>query len=142
MTDESARLQGYWRDEMEAAQTYERLAQAAMDERSRRLLLEMRDAERRHAARWEARIRESGGELPPPPSGWRARWLGLLVRLGGQKRVFRQWEALEKGAVAGYGAGLADAESSRIAAETQADERGHAVTLRALARPEAKGSET
>ncbi|MEW6230874.1 MAG: VIT1/CCC1 transporter family protein [Chloroflexota bacterium] len=142
MTDESARLQGYWRDEMEAAQTYERLAQAAVDERSRRLLLKMRDAELRHAARWEARIRELGGELPPRPSGRRARWLGLLARLGGQERVFRQLEAVERGAVAGYGAGLADAESSRIAAEAQADERGHAAALRALARPEAKGSET
>jgi hypothetical protein len=47
----------------------------------------MRDAERRHAARWEARIREPGGELPPPPSGWRARWLGLLARLGGLEAV-------------------------------------------------------
>lgn len=45
--DEIIRLQGYWRDEMEAAQTYERLAEATSDERARRLLLEMRDA-----ARW------------------------------------------------------------------------------------------
>jgi predicted membrane protein (TIGR00267 family) len=141
MRDEITRLQGYWRDEMEAAQTYERLAQAAKDEQSRRLLLEMRDTERRHAARWEERLRELGGKLPPPPSDRKARWLGILARLGGQERVFRQLEAVERGAVAGYGADLADVESARLAAQAQADEREHAVVLRALSRPKVEGVE-
>ncbi len=142
MKDELSRLQDYWRDEVEAASTYERLAEAATDPQTRDLLLEMRDTERRHAARWEARIHEMGGELPPPPSGWRARWLGFLARLGGQEQVFRQLEEVERGAVAGYGLDLTDAESARIAAEAQADERGHAVALRALSRPEPKSLET
>ncbi len=141
MKDELLRLQDYWRDEIEAALTYERLAEAATDPQTRGLLMEMRDTEHRHAARWEARIQELGGELPPPPSGWRARWLGLLARLGGQEQVFRQLEAVERGAVAGYGLDLADAESARIAAEAQADERGHAVALRALSRPEPQSLE-
>ncbi len=130
---EMARLQGYWRDEVEAAQTYQRLAEAARDERTRQLLLEMRDTEQRHAARWEARIRELGGDLPPPPSVRRARWLGLLSRLGGQQQILRRLEAVERGAMAGYGTDLADAESARIAAEALADEQGHAIALRALA---------
>lgn len=142
MQDELSRLQDYWRDEMEAALTYEQLAEATTDPQARRLLLEMRDAEHRHATRWEARIRELGGELPPPPSGRRARWLGLLMRLGGRERVFRQLEAVERGAVAGYGLDLVDLESARIAAEAQADERSHAATLRALSRPEPLGLET
>lgn len=141
MREELSRLQDYWRDEMEAASTYEQLAEATSDPQARSLLLEMRDTERRHAARWEARIQELGGELPSPPSGWRARWLGLLARLGGQERVFRQLEAVERGAVAGYGLDLTDAESARIAAEAQADERGHAVALRVLSRPEPQGLE-
>lgn len=138
---EISRLQAYWRDEMEAAQTYHRLAEATQDERIRTLLFEMRDAERRHAARWEARIRELGGELPPPPSDRRARWLGFLSRLVGPQPVFRQLEAVERGAMAGYGADLADAESARIAAEAQVDEHGHAIALRALASPQAQGPE-
>jgi predicted membrane protein (TIGR00267 family) len=141
MKDELSRLQDYWRDEMEAASTYEQLAEATTDPQTRDLLLGMRDAERRHATRWEARIRELGGELPSPPSGWRARWLGLLARLGGQERVFRQLEAVERGAVAGYGLDLADVESARIAAEAQADERDHAAALRALSRPEPQSLE-
>ncbi|MGA9349980.1 MAG: VIT1/CCC1 transporter family protein [Anaerolineae bacterium] len=139
--DELSRLQDYWRDEMEAALAYERLAEAATDPQAHSLLLEMRDTERRHAARWEARIRELGGELPSPPSGWRARWLGLLARLGGQERVFRQLEVVERGAVAGYGLDLADVESARIAADAQADERSHAAALRALSRPEPQSLE-
>ena len=142
MKDELSRLQDYWQDEIEAASTYERLAEATTDPETRSLLLEMRDTERRHAARWEARIRELGGELPSPPSGWRARWLGLLARLGGQEQVFRQLEAVERGAVAGYGLDLTDVESARIAAEAQADERAHAVALRAMNRPEPQSLET
>jgi VIT1/CCC1 family predicted Fe2+/Mn2+ transporter len=138
---EIARLQGYWRDEVEAAQTYQRLAEAARDQRTRQLLFEMRDTEQRHAARWEARIREIGGDLPASPSGRRARWLGFLSRLGGQQRILRQLEAVERGAMAGYGVDLADAESARIAAEAQADEHGHAIALRALAGPQAGGPE-
>lgn len=130
---EITRLQGYWRDEVEAAQTYQHLAEAARDERTRRLLLEMRDTEQRHAARWEARIRELGGDLPPPPSARRARRLGLLSRLGGQQQILRRLETVERRAMAGYGADLADAESARIAAEARADEHGHAIALRALA---------
>jgi len=135
-SEDIVRLQGYWRDEMEAAQTYERLAEAASDERARRLLLEMRDAEKRHAARWEARIRALGGELPPLPSDRKARRLALMARLGGEERVYRQLETVEREAVAGYGMGLRDAESACIAAEAQADERQHAVTLHAMSRPE------
>jgi len=135
-TGEIARLRAYWRDEIEAADTYDRLAKAASDEQVRRLLLEMRDAEKRHAARWEARIRELGGELPPPPSAWKARWLALMARFKGEEAVYRQLEAVERTAVAGYGLDLRDAESARIAAETQADERQHAVALRAISRPE------
>lgn len=41
---EVPRLQGYWRDEVEAVQTYQQLAEAVGDERTRQLLLEMRDA--------------------------------------------------------------------------------------------------
>lgn len=78
MKDELSRLQEYWRDEMEAALIYERLAEAASDSRARHLLLEMRDTERRHAARWEARIRELGGVAPIS--------LGLASSLAGPRR--------------------------------------------------------
>lgn len=140
-TKEIQVLQGYWRDEMEAADIYERLAPEARDEETRQLLLEMRDTERRHARRWEERILELGGELPPAPSPWKARWLGWLSRLAGQERVFRQLEAVERQAVAGYGAGVTDTASARLAAEMQADEKQHAIDLRAMTRNEPQGVE-
>jgi len=134
-------LQDYWRDEMEAAQVYDRLAQEAIDEQVRELLLEMRDTESRHAKRWEERIRELGGELPPPPSPWKARWLGWLSRFAGQERVFRQLEAVERQAVAGYGAALGDDVSARLATEIQVDERKHAKDLKAMALGTGRGVE-
>jgi predicted membrane protein (TIGR00267 family) len=126
-------LQAYWRDEMEAAEVYDRLAGQASDQQVRELLLEMRDTERRHAKRWEERIRELGGELPSPPSPWRARWLGWLSRLAGQEHIFRQMETVERRAVAAYGADLGDDVSARLAAEIQADERKHAKDLQVMA---------
>lgn len=137
--DELDRLQAYWRDEMKAARTYERLAEATADERSRQLLLEMRDVELRHAARWEARIQELGGELPPLPSAHRAGWLALLARLGGQDWVYRRLEETEREAVTAYGADLTDAASTAIAAEAQAEERQHATILRAMSRAQVGG---
>jgi len=139
--EEFARLQDYWRDEMEAAQTYERLAEAVADERSRQLLLEMRDVELRHAARWETRIRELGGELPLPPSDHKAGWLALLARLGGQDWVYRRLEETERRAVAAYGVDLTDAASTAIAAGARAEERQHAATLRAMSRVQVGGLE-
>jgi hypothetical protein len=136
---EIKKLQSYWRDESEAAAVYDRLSQAARDDGTRLLLLEMRDAERRHALRWGGRIRELGGELPAPPSPWKARWLSLLSRFVGQQRVFAQPEIAERQAVAGYGAGLDDEVSARLAAEMQADEHQHAIDLRAMTRSAPSG---
>lgn len=141
MTKEIEKLQGYWRDEMEAAEVYDQLAQRARGAETRELLLEMRDAERRHAERWEEQILTLGGELPRPPSLWKARWLGWLSRLVGQQRVFRQLEAVERQAVAAYGADLTDAASARLAERLQADEKQHEIDLRAMARGEPQGVE-
>jgi len=131
-TNELKVLQSYWRDEMEAASVYERLAQEAHSEETRQLLLEMRDTELRHAKRWEERILDLGGTLPPPPSPWKARYMGWLSKIAGQERVFRQLETVERRAVAGYGADLTDTFNERIARELQSDEKQHAIALRTM----------
>jgi len=141
MEEELARLRSYWLDEVEAAQAYERLAEATDDERTRRLLRQMRDVERQHAARWEARIRELGGELPRPPSGRKARWLALLARVAGQDWVFRRLEEAEQRAVAAYGADLIDPVAAAIAAEAKADEHEHAIALGVIRRAKTQGPE-
>jgi len=138
---EIRKLQGYWRDEMEAATVYERLSREADDEATRHLLDEMSETEARHAARWAERIRALGGELPSPPSLWKARWLGWLSRFAGQRQVFAQLEAVERQAVVGYDIDLVDDASARLAAEIQADEQQHAADLRAMTRAEPQGLE-
>lgn len=137
--DEIKALQRFWKDEVEAAAVYERLAEAVGEAEKRKLLLEMRDTEARHAKRWEARIAELGGQLPAAPSAWKARWLGWLARLSGPERVFQRLEAVERSAVAGYGAGIDGSVSGKIAAEVQGDEKQHAAALRALGRGPSDG---
>lgn len=140
MGNELERLQSYWRDEVTAAQTYEQLAHAARDERARGLLLQMRDVESRHAARWEALIRQMGGELPPPPKNPRGRWLALLARLGAPGWVYGHLEQMEGKVVAAYQKQPADAASAAVAAEMGADEEQHARALRAMSASEATGA--
>ncbi len=132
--DEIKALQRFWQDEVEATAVYDRLAKAVGEGEKRKLLLEMRDTEARHAKRWEARIAALGGQLPAAPSAWKARWLGWLARLSGPERVFQRLEAVERSAVAGYGAGMGDSVSGGIAAEVQGDEKQHAAALRVLGR--------
>ena len=135
------RLQAYWRDEVEAASVYDALARQAGNEHTRGLLEEMRDAERRHARRWEGRIEALGGSLPQPPSDWKARRLSWLAKLVGQERIYQQLETVENQAVAGYGFAMADAVSMQMAREMQADERQHATTLEVLGRSNLQGAE-
>ncbi len=139
--DEIKRLQGFWKDEVEASAVYERLAEAVGEGEKRELLLQMRDTEARHAKRWETRIAELGGQLPAAPSGWKARWLGWLARLTGPERVFQRLEVVERSAAAEYGIGMGGSVSGQIAREVQADEKEHAATLRALGRGQREGVE-
>jgi VIT1/CCC1 family predicted Fe2+/Mn2+ transporter len=139
MTNELERLQSYWRDEMAAAQTYEQLANAARDERARSLLLQMRDVERGHAARWETLIRQMGGQLPPPPKNRRGRWLAFLARVGAPGWVYRRLEQVEGTAVAAYQEQPPGAASAALAAEMRADEQQHVWTLGAMSVSEATG---
>lgn len=85
-----------WRQEMEAAHTYQLLAQAEQDERRRELFQEMADMERRHAAKWEARMRDLGISPPAPPSGVKSRWRGFLARHLGPVRTLEGIERDER----------------------------------------------
>src|ERR1044071_6627303 len=53
-----------WRAEVETAQTYRDLAERESDQKRRGILLRMAEAEERHAARWEAKLKELGLEPP------------------------------------------------------------------------------
>jgi predicted membrane protein (TIGR00267 family) len=137
--DETRLLQRYWRDEMQAAAVYDQLASQAGNEGTRALLQEIRDTEMRHASRWEARIKERGGEVPALRGSRKARWLGWLARLAGQQRVYQQLENVERQAVAGYASGFSDIRDAEMASQMQVDERQHAAALGVLWRAPVQG---
>jgi VIT1/CCC1 family predicted Fe2+/Mn2+ transporter len=121
-----------WRDllasEREAAALYDRLADAAAGERAD-ILRELATVERRHAAHWEARLRDAGQLVPSPSApGLRTRLLVTAARRLSLDAVLPVIERAEKS-----DAGLYDRDPD-AAAGMAADERGHARALAAMRR--------
>lgn len=81
-----SRFEQFWRDETAAAALYRDLADVADDER-RALLLDLADAEERHAAHWAALLQETNRVLTPPSRSWRHRLLLAVARHLGVDRV-------------------------------------------------------
>src|ERR1700736_6909721 len=60
-----------WRAEVETAQVYRDLAEREPDEKRKGILERMAEAEERHAARWEVKLRDMGEPLPRlPDTAW------------------------------------------------------------------------
>lgn len=97
LTRKQARIvRDNWRREMEAAQTYQALADGEQNPRRRELLAEMAGMEREHARVWEQRLREAGLEPPSPPSGLRAWFYGKLARHAGPAATLERIEKDEE----------------------------------------------
>src|SRR5213080_3106694 len=82
-----------WQAEVETAQTYRDLAEREPDEKRKGILLRMAEAEERHAARWEAKLKEFGIERPTlkNPIGRRLnRWWN---KVAGASIAIRRMEA-------------------------------------------------
>ena len=56
-----------WRAEVETAQVYRDLAEREKDEKRKGILVRMAEAEERHAARWEQKLRDMGEPVPQLP---------------------------------------------------------------------------
>jgi VIT1/CCC1 family predicted Fe2+/Mn2+ transporter len=119
-----------WRDmlasERDAEALYTRLAAAETGERAE-IFSELATIEHRHAAHWEAKLRDAGAEVPPPgrPSV-RTRLLGTAARRISTRTVLPLIERAERA-----DANIYDADPD-AAPGMAADERGHARTLARL----------
>ena len=85
-----------WRAEVEAAQAYRDLAGREADEKRRGILTRMAEAEERHAARWEQKLRDLGAPAPvlADTLARRARrWLNGVL---GSEIAIRRMEAAEE----------------------------------------------
>lgn len=138
MSDASsrARYRAHWQDEVDSAALYLALAEAEADPRLGEVYRRLAAAEEKHAAFWEARLRESGAEPPPRRVGGRTRVLVWLARRFGAQLVLPALAGMEAKDSRGYGA-QAEIRGTGMAAE----EGSHARVLRALAGGEgAEGS--
>lgn len=112
--------------ERDAASLYSRLAGNETGER-RRILSELADIERRHAAHWEGKLRDAGADVPAESGpSLRTRLLGTVAGRTSTATVLPLIERAERS-----DAGMYDADPD-AAPGMAADERGHARTIAKL----------
>ncbi len=111
--------------EMDGAALYRALAKREENEKRRRVLERLAEAEERHAGRWAELLRSSGAPLPHYRASGRTRILTFLARAFGPSRVLPVVIGLEAKDEEHY---QTQPEASGLSAE----ERGHRRALRAL----------
>jgi vacuolar iron transporter family protein len=121
-------LQEALRKEQASQRIYRALAQREENEARRNALIGLAETERRHAVRWEERLRELGAELPPERDTLRERiWRWVLVQ-SGTDNALKRIEENEVDDTQMYGslAELAPTEADRSAIlAVQHDEQVH-----------------
>jgi len=128
-------LQQNWLAEVQGAHTYRALAEQERDPGRKEILIEMAEAEERHAEKWAGRLRELGAEPPTPRDSLAQQARKRILESGGTMAVIRKMEADEDRDIARYQSqleGLGDPESERIVREALADEEEHRVRLNAI----------
>ncbi|MDE3136156.1 MAG: VIT1/CCC1 transporter family protein [Acidobacteriota bacterium] len=130
-------LQQNWREEKESARVYRELSQDAKDERRRGILFRMAEAEERHAARWEQKLRDLGSGPPDLTDTLARRWNRWLNRRAGLDAAVRRLEAAEDRDTAKYEAQQKilerDEEAQSALKEIAVEEKAHARVLQSLA---------
>lgn len=123
---EAARFRDLWADELAGAALYRALADRA-NQRRRGVLLELAEAEERHAAHWAKLLAERGVTDPKrPPLPLRVRALSFLARRFGTDAVLPMVLRLEAADASKY-EGIAEAPASMAA-----QERAHGTAVSAL----------
>ena len=85
-----------WRAEVETAQAYRDLAGREKDEKRKGILLRMAEAEERHAARWEQKLRDMGEFVPHLADTAWTRLKRRFTRSLGTEIAIRRMEAAEE----------------------------------------------
>ena len=121
-----------WRDERDGAALFEGLAALERNARRRRVYARLGDAERRHAAEAEARLRASGVHPAPHRPSWRVRALLAWARAFGTVAVLPRVAAMEDADAKAYLRRL-EAEAAAVPHD---EERANADALAEFARVE------
>jgi VIT1/CCC1 family predicted Fe2+/Mn2+ transporter len=114
-------------DEINAAHLYRVAAELEDDETLAGVYRRLADVEDRHAALWEEKLREAGGEVPTREPSARSRLLSWLARRMGPGVIVQVMASTERTDRAMY-----DDQPEAKGTSLPADERSHAVMLDAL----------
>jgi len=123
-----AQLRRNWREEMQSARLYRRLAQSQAEGPARAVLIEMSGHELRHAYHWRRRLEELGGHAPAIRTGPRELIVPALARTFGLSSVLTLIEGGEARGKLDYirqSQLLPDQASREIAGSIIPDERLH-----------------
>src|SRR6266581_9528191 len=89
-------LRQNWKAEVETARVYRDLAAREADEKRKGILLRMAEAEERHAARWEQKLRDMGEPVPTLTDNIWTRFKRRFTRSLGTDIAIRRMEAAEE----------------------------------------------
>jgi vacuolar iron transporter family protein len=133
-------VQRNWRAEVETAQVYRDLAERENDEKRKGILLRMAEAEERHAARWEQKLRDMGEPVPALANTVWTRFKRRFTRSLGTDIAIRRMEAAEEKHEREFSEqrnrALADEQDVREFLRTSAlEEKAHARVLNTMAMP-------
>ena len=129
-------LERVWRKEVEAAGTYRLLSERETDPRRQQIIVQLAEAEERHAERWADRIAAATGHRPDATEVRSS--LSWVQKLGDQSVVLHRLEQEENAVESEYDrlvASFTDPADRAVADEVAKDERDHARVLHTLAGP-------
>src|SRR5207248_4337746 len=129
-----------WRAEVETAQVYRDLAERERDEKRKGILIRMAEAEERHAARWEQKLRDMGEPVPDLADTTWTRFKRRFTRSLGTDIAIRRMEAAEEKHEREFSEqrdrALANETDVREFLRTSAlEEKAHARALKTMATP-------
>lgn len=131
-------LKAAWKREIAGAKTYRDLARNAHTTEQRDVLDRLADAEERHAAKWQARLRELGSEPPEFRESLVERARRWVLVQSGTETAMRNIESTEESDIAAYQALAASTkeEKDRAAVQaTQTEEKAHRRLMNDMTQP-------
>jgi VIT1/CCC1 family predicted Fe2+/Mn2+ transporter/rubrerythrin len=133
-------VQRNWRAEVETARVYRDLAERERDEKRKDILLRMAEAEERHAARWEQKLRDMGEPIPHLADTTWTRFKRHFTRSLGTDIAIRRMEAAEEKHEREFSeqrnrALVAEADVREFLRTSALEEKAHARALKTMATP-------
>ncbi len=132
ISDAVSRLLASWREEIQASQIYEILAQRQSDPKRAEILRKLADAEGDHRRRIEQRLTELGVPIPDPGSVRLPLWRRLQAQVAPMHTILLKQEEAEEAAVETYGRPTGDPATDTLLAEILTEEDAHERQLESM----------